>query len=274
MRHDRPWRRPGPRPLIMGILNVTPDSFSDGGRHDSVDRAVAHAERMLADGADIIDVGGESTRPGAAVVSFDEEARRTLPVIQRLRDITDVPISIDTSKPQLMREAVFAGATLVNDVNALRAEGAVNAVADLDADVCLMHRQGSAATMQDNPSYTDVVAEVLATLHARADVCRAAGIERGRLLLDPGFGFGKTTTHNLQLLSGLGQFAAAGYPVLVGLSRKSLLGDITGRSVDKRLAGSVSLATVAAIGGARVVRVHDVAETLDAMKIVAALQSV
>lgn len=255
----------------MGILNVTPDSFSDGGRHDSVRAAVAHAEAMVAAGADILDIGGESTRPDAAPVGLDEERRRTLPVIDALANRCAVPISIDTSKPELMREAVEAGAAIINDVNALQTEGALEAAAALDADVCLMHRQGLPQTMQINPRYDDVLVEVRDALLARVDTAMAAGIPRERLLIDPGFGFGKTPTHNLQLLHGLGEFVATGLPVLVGLSRKSLLGDITGRPVDERLAGSIALATLAATAGARVIRVHDVAATLDAVKVAAAL---
>ncbi len=225
-------------------------------------------------GAEIIDIGGESTRPNAQPVGLDEERRRTLPVIDALRARSAVAISIDTVKPQLMAEAVAAGATLVNDVNALQAPGAVEAVAPLAADVCLMHRRGTPQTMQVNPSYGDAVGEVLGELMGHVKRCAEGGISAERILLDPGFGFGKTSTHNLQLLKGLGEFVATGHPVLVGLSRKSLLGEVTGRPVDKRLAGSVALATLAAAKGARVVRVHDVAQTVDAMKIVAALTAV
>ena len=255
----------------MAILNVTPDSFSDGGRYDTTQRAVSHALAMVRDGADVIDIGGESTRPDASPVSLDEERRRTLPVIEALRAVSDVPISIDTSKPALMRDAVQAGATLVNDVNALLAEGAMETVASLATDVCLMHRQGTPKTMQRAPKYDDVVQDVRDHLLARVAACEGAGIESGRILIDPGFGFGKTSIHNLQLLRGLGEFAATGYPVLVGLSRKSLLKTLTDRPVDERLAGSLALATLAAAAGARVLRVHDVAATLDAMKVVAAL---
>ncbi len=268
---DRPWREAGDRPLVMGILNVTPDSFSDGGQHNTLDDALERALAMIAEGADVIDIGGESTRPNAQPVALDEELRRTVPVIKALRERSDVPVSIDTSKPEVMQAAVEAGASMINDVNALQAPDAVRVAARLSADVCLMHRQGNAATMQDNPVYKDVVSDVLHELQARVADCIDGGIERERLLLDPGFGFGKTTTHNLQLLRGLGQFVATSLPVLVGLSRKSLLQAITERPVEQRLAGSLALATMAAMQGARVIRVHDVAATVDAMKVVAAV---
>ena len=268
---DRPWREAGDRPLVMGILNVTPDSFSDGGQHNALDDALERALAMIAEGADVIDIGGESTRPNAQPVALDEELRRTVPVIKALRERSDVPVSIDTSKPEVMQAAVEAGASMINDVNALQAPDAVRVAARLSADVCLMHRQGNAATMQDNPVYEDVVSDVLHELQARVADCIDGGIERERLLLDPGFGFGKTTTHNLQLLRGLGQFVATSLPVLVGLSRKSLLQAITERPVEQRLAGSLALATMAAMQGARVIRVHDVAATVDAMKVVAAV---
>ncbi|MFK7887601.1 MAG: dihydropteroate synthase [Gammaproteobacteria bacterium] len=269
----RPWREAGARPLVMGILNVTPDSFSDGGQHHDTAAAVAGAHALIAAGADIIDIGGESTRPDAEPVDAQEEHKRTIPVIEALRESGDVPISIDTSKPEIMRAAVAAGADMINDVNALQAPGALEVAASLDADVCLMHRQGTATTMQHNPTYDDVVADVLRELNARVAACVDAGIARERLLLDPGFGFGKTTTHNLQLLRGLGEFVATSLPVLVGLSRKSLLQALTERPVDQRLAGSVTLATLAALQGARVIRVHDVAATVDAMKVVAAVMN-
>ncbi|MFK8015816.1 MAG: dihydropteroate synthase [Gammaproteobacteria bacterium] len=274
--NTRPWRTASlsTRPVVMGILNVTPDSFSDGGRYDTLERAVTHGLQMVEEGADVLDIGGESTRPGAASVSVDEELARTVPVIERLRAACDVPLSIDTSKPQVMRDAVGAGATLINDVNALQTDGALAAAASLDADVCLMHRQGTAATMQASPHYDDVVADVLAFLLARAAACEAAGIARAALMIDPGYGFGKTARHNLQLLQGLGEFVATGLPVLAGLSRKSLLQTVTGRNVDERLAGSVALATLAADRGARVLRVHDVAATVDAMNVVHAVHDV
>jgi len=260
------------RPLVMGILNVTPDSFSDGGQFDEHDAAVVQALRMVEEGADIIDIGGESTRPGATAVPVELELERTVPVIERLKSRSDVPLSIDSSKPQVMAAAVAAGAVLINDVNALQADGALATAAALDADVCLMHRQGTPRTMQAAPVYDDVVADVRAALLARVTACEEAGIERSRLLIDPGFGFGKTVGHNLQLLRGLGKFVATGLPVLVGLSRKSMLQAVTGRAVAQRLAGSVALAALAADRGARVVRVHDVAQTVDAMRVVQAMR--
>lgn len=260
------------RTLVMGILNVTPDSFSDGGQFHDCNAAVARALRLVEEGADIIDVGGESTRPGAQPVSIDVELKRTVPVIEQLKLRCNVPLSIDTSKPEVMEAAVAAGAVVINDVNALQAAGAIEVASRLDADICLMHRQGTPDTMQKAPCYDDVVVEVLEYLQCRVRACETAGIERSRLLIDPGFGFGKTVEHNLQLLRGLGQFVATGLPVLAGLSRKSMLQTVTGRAVGERLAGSVALATLAAQAGARVVRVHDVAQTVDAMKIVEAIR--
>ena len=252
-------------PCVMGILNVTPDSFSDGGDFFPRDKAVARALQMVDEGAAIIDVGGESTRPGAAAVGPDEELERVIPVIEALRDELTVPLSIDTRKPEVMRAAVAAGAGLVNDVNALQAEGAVAAVAKLGVPVCLMHMQGLPETMQDNPDYTDVVNEVGGFLQARAEACIAGGIANDRILLDPGFGFGKTTRHNLLLLQQLHRLAARGYPVLVSLSRKSLIGKVLGLPVDKRLYPGLSLAVLAAWQGARIVRTHDVRATSEAL---------
>lgn len=259
------------RPLVMGVLNVTPDSFSDGGRFASRDAALAHAERLIAEGADIVDIGGESTRPGAAEVSEAEELDRILPVIEALRDRSDIAISVDTSKPGVMRAAVAAGARLINDVRALTEEGALQAAAELDTDVCLMHMQGTPGSMQDSPHYEDVTAEVAAFLTARRDACLEAGIAAERIILDPGFGFGKTVEHNVELLRNLRQLRAIGQPLLVGLSRKSTLGALTGRPVSERLAASIAAAVLAALGGAAILRVHDVAETVDALKIVAAV---
>jgi len=250
----------------MGILNVTPDSFSDGGRFTAVDSALRQAERMLAEGADILDVGGESTRPGAAAVSLDEEMARVLPVIERIRAELDIPISIDTSKPELMREAVAAGAGMINDVNALNAPGAIAVVAEAEVPVCLMHMLGQPRTMQTAPQYEDVVADILGYLGRRVAECEVGGIARERLLLDPGFGFGKTLQHNLALLRDLGAFQVLGLPILVGISRKSMLGAVTGRAVDERLAAGVAAAVMAVERGAHIVRVHDVAETVDALK--------
>lgn len=254
------------RPAVMGILNVTPDSFSDGGFYFDRDRAVAHAARMVEEGADIIDVGGESTRPGAQPVSAEEEIERVVPVIERLARQLDVPISVDTSKAEVMRAAVAAGAGFINDVRALREPGALETAAALGVPVCLMHMQGEPRTMQDNPRYGDVVAEVRDFLAARCAAAEAAGIPRTRLLVDPGFGFGKTVEHNLELLRGLPALAALGVPVLVGLSRKSMIGKLLGLPVERRLHASVALALMAVHHGARVVRVHDVAPTVEAIR--------
>jgi dihydropteroate synthase len=258
------------RPVVMGVLNVTPDSFSDGGRFLDAQAAVAHAERMAADGAAIIDVGGESTRPGSAPVGEDEELRRVLPVIERLVATLGIPVSIDTQKPGVMRRAIAAGATCVNDVAALSAPGATEAVAGSDAAVCLMHMRGEPGTMQDAPRYDDVVGEVRAYLRSRVAACEAIGIARVRIAVDPGFGFGKSLEHNLALLAGLPALAADGLPVLAGLSRKRMIGALTGRDGGDRLAGSLAAAVVAAVKGARIIRAHDVRETVDALRVVAA----
>ena len=254
------------RPLVMGIVNVTPDSFSDGGHYISAADAMAHARQLIADGADILDIGGESTRPGAAIVSEQEELDRVLHVIEGLRD-TSVPISIDTYKPEVMRAALVAGASMVNDINALQAEGALAVVAATDAAVCLMHKQGAPQSMQQQPHYQDAVAEVSAFLRDRVAVAEAAGIARDRIVIDPGFGFGKTLEHNLALLRGLETFRTLGVQVLAGLSRKSMLGMITGSAVGDRMAASVAGALLAVQRGAYIVRVHDVRETVDALKI-------
>lgn len=255
------------RPRVMGILNVTPDSFSDGGRFLSPDAAEKQAERMIDEGADLLDIGGESTRPGAAAVALDDELARVVPIIERLYARFDVPISIDTNKPGVMRAAVAAGAGMINDVNALRAPGAIEAAAVSGVPVCLMHMQGEPRTMQDAPQYRDPVADILEYLEDRTVACEQGGIARRRLLLDPGFGFGKTLEHNLALLGGLDRFAATGLPILVGISRKSMLGQITGREVNDRVAGSIAAALIAVERGARIVRVHDVAATVDALKV-------
>jgi len=259
------------QPVVMGVLNVTPDSFSDGGRFLSVEAAVEQGARMADEGAAFIDVGGESTRPGAAAVDVDEEARRVLPVIERLRTLTSAVISVDTSKPQLMRSAAAAGAGLINDVRALRESGALDAALQSGCAVCLMHMQGEPRTMQLSPRYDDVVNEIRAFLAARTRACRDAGFAAERVVVDPGFGFGKTLEHNLQLLRRLPELVADGAPVLVGLSRKSMLGTLTHRQADERLAGSVALAVIAAQAGARIIRAHDVAATVDALKVVVAL---
>jgi dihydropteroate synthase len=260
------------RPRVMGVLNVTPDSFFDGGAHLDLAAAMRRADAMVAEGADIIDVGGESTRPGAAPVTAEDEIRRVVPLIAAIRARLPVPVSVDTSKPDVMRAAVAAGAGLINDVRALRLPGALETAAALGVPVCLMHMQGEPGTMQQGPRYMDVVAEVAGFLRGRMAACMAAGIPAGRLLLDPGFGFGKALTHNLALLAGLGDIAALGPPLLVGLSRKSMLGAITGRALGERLAGSLAAAVLAVERGAMLVRVHDVAETVDALAMVVALR--
>lgn len=258
------------RPLIMGVVNVTPDSFSDGGRFFSTERAVQHARELATQGADILDIGGESTRPGAAAVDAEEEAARVLPVLDAVRDLP-VPVSVDTRHPAVMRAALARGASMINDVEAMRAAGALEAVRDSGCAVCLMHMQGDPRTMQAAPAYGDVVAEVKAFLASRVAACTAAGVACERLLIDPGFGFGKASPHNLALLRGLPDLAGLGLPLLVGLSRKSLLGRITGRGVEERLAASVAAAVLAVERGAAVVRVHDVAATRDALLVWRAL---
>ncbi len=263
------------RPRLMGIVNVTPDSFSDGGTHADTEAAVAHALRLAAEGADILDVGGESTRPGAGEVPVDEELRRVIPVIERLAKETTLPISVDTSKPEVMRAAVAAGAGLVNDVYALRREGALEAVAELGVPACLMHMLGEPRGMQDDPRYDDVVAEVHGFLTQRIFACEMAGIPKKRLVIDPGFGFGKTTAHNLQLLAQLRRFTELGVPVLAGLSRKRSIGELTGHDdPGRRLHGSVAAALIAAQHGAMILRVHDVGPTLDALKVWRAVAAV
>jgi dihydropteroate synthase len=258
------------RPVVMGVLNVTPDSFSDGGRYVELPAALEHARRLVAEGAAIVDVGGESTRPGATPVNEDEELRRVVPVIERLAAELRIPISIDTRKPGVMRRSLAAGAAMVNDVAALAAPGALEAIAQSDAAVCLMHMQGEPGTMQAAPNYSDVVREVRDFLGARASACVAAGIARARIAVDPGFGFGKTLEHNLALLAGLPALAADGLPVLAGLSRKRMIGALTGRAEGDRMAGSLAAAVVAAMRGARIIRAHDVRETVDALAVVAA----
>jgi dihydropteroate synthase len=260
------------QPQVMGVLNVTPDSFSDGGAFLSTAAALERARRMVEEGAAIIDVGGESTRPGAQPVPLDEELRRVLPVIEALHGALPVPVSVDTRKPQVMRAAVAAGAGLINDVNALRAAGAAGAAADLGVPVCLMHMQGEPHSMQTAPRYTDVVAEVIGFLLDRARDCIAAGVARHRILLDPGFGFGKTAGHNLRLLHHLDRLTGRGFPVLVGLSRKSLIGQILGLPVDKRLYPGVALAVLAVWQGASIVRCHDVRETREAIRMCQAVR--
>lgn len=253
-------------PRVMGVLNVTPDSFSDGGRFVDVEAAISAAERMRAAGADIIDVGGESTRPGAAEVSADEEWHRVESVLRRLIE-RGALVSLDTSKPEVMRAGLELGVQMINDVYALRRPGALAAVAASNAAVCLMHMQGEPRSMQQAPHYTDVVSEIREFLAERLQVCRAAGIADDRLAIDPGFGFGKTLPHNLALLRRLSELQSLGVPMLAGLSRKSMLAGLTGRPVEARLAGSLALALAACEGGARIIRVHDVPETVDALKV-------
>jgi dihydropteroate synthase len=259
------------KPVVMGVLNVTPDSFSDGGRF--IDRAVAlsHARRLIEEGAAIIDIGGESTRPGATPAALDEELARVVPVIEALRRESPVFISVDTSKPQVMSAACEAGADIINDVRALMEPGALAAAASTGAGLCLMHMQGEPRTMQAAPEYDDVVAAVSSFLASRIAACRAAGIEDSRLTIDPGFGFGKRIVDNLVLLKHLRRLDGLGVPLAVGLSRKSMLATLTGRGVDDRTAGSVALAAIAVLNGARIVRAHDVAASVDAIRVAAAV---
>jgi dihydropteroate synthase len=265
------FKLPLGRPLVMGVVNVTPDSFYDGGRYGTPQAAIAQARRLAEEGADLLDVGGESSRPGAAPVTAEEELARILPVLEAIAGL-EVPVSVDTTKPEVMRTALAHGAAMVNDITALAAPGALELVATADAAVCLMHMQGSPRTMQAEPTYADVVVEVRDFLAARAAACLAAGIARDRIVVDPGFGFGKTVAHNLALLARLGEIAALGFPVLAGWSRKSSLGRITGRPADDRLAASVAAAMLAVQRGARIVRVHDVAATRDALAVLAAVE--
>jgi dihydropteroate synthase len=258
-------------PVVMGVVNVTPDSFSDGGRFFDARRAIEQGQRLVEEGAALLDIGGESTRPGAGPVSVDEELRRVIPVIEGLAGGSAV-LSIDTSKPEVMRAAAAAGVELINDVYALRLPGALEAAAESGCAVCLMHMQGEPRTMQKDPQYGDVVNEVKVFLEARVQSCRAAGIPDERIAIDPGFGFGKTVAHNAALLRGLGALTATNRPVLVGLSRKSMLGKILKREAGDRVYGSIALAVMAVLNGARIVRAHDVAATADALKTVVAMQ--
>jgi len=259
------------RPRVMGILNVTPDSFSDGGRFLHVEKAIEHALKLVADGADIIDVGGESTRPGARPVTAAEEIDRVVPVIESIRQVSQIPVSIDTSKPEVMRAATGAGATMINDVRALTCDGAMAVAADLQLPVCLMHMQGQPDSMQRNPNYSDVVEEVRTFLLNRAQACMSNGIPHDRIIIDPGFGFGKSVQHNIELLRHLDRLVDTGFAVLAGLSRKSMIGAMLDDPKRDRLAGSVTLALYAMRQGVHIVRVHDVAETVDALRIEAAL---
>ncbi len=257
--------------VVMGILNVTPDSFSDGGQFNQLENAVKHALQMQKQGAEVIDIGGESTRPGAIRVSLDEELQRVIPVIEKIRELSDVVISIDTSKPEVMRAAIKAGAGMVNDVNALQAKGALEICANYQVPVCLMHKQGDPQTMQENPQYVDIVDEIRQYLTVRASSCVKAGIYSENIIIDPGFGFGKTLENNLYLLKEMQQFCTLDYPVLVGLSRKSMFGMLLDRDVEQRLVASTSAAMIAYQKGARFFRVHDVAETCDALKLCEAI---
>ncbi len=259
------------RPLVMGIVNVTPDSFSDGNAHFQADEAIAHARLLVEEGADLLDIGGESTRPGAQAVPADEELRRILPVIEALRDC-GVPLSVDTCKPAVMRAVLAAGADMINDIGGFSAPGAVEAVADSGCALCLMHMRGEPRTMQDAPVYRDVVAEVHDYLDQGARRLRQAGIAAERIVLDPGFGFGKTAAHNYTLLRPLPQAVGQDYPSLLGLSRKSMIGAVTGRSASRRLGGSVAAALAGAMRGAHILRVHDVADTVDALRVWSAVE--
>ena len=253
----------------MGVVNVTPDSFSDGGRYLDPQATIAHGRRLIEEGADILDIGGESSRPGARPVAEDEELQRLLPVLKAMKD---VPVSVDTRRPSVMRALLSEGASMINDIDALSAPGALDAVADTDCAVCLMHKQGTPATMQHAPSYGEVVLEVRDYLSARISACRIAGIEKDRITIDPGFGFGKTVEHNFTLLKRLPELAALGVPVVAGWSRKSTLGAVTGQPVTERLAASLAAALLAVQHGAKILRVHDVRETRDALAVVQALE--
>lgn len=266
-RYDLPLAEDGSRPLVMGILNVTPDSFSDGGRFNLLESALGHAEQMMSDGVDIIDIGAESTRPGVRALPVEEELRRLLPVLYALRDCGK-PLSVDTRNPLVMREALMAGADMINDVNGFRSAQAVDAVAEADCGLCIMHMQNDPENMQLAPHYDDVIAEVSGFLRQAVDRLSTAGVARARICVDPGFGFGKNLEHNLHLFKNLRAMKEAlGLPMLVGVSRKSMIGQVTGRPVAERMAGSLAAALMAADRGADIIRVHDVAGTVDALKI-------
>ncbi|MGK5010427.1 dihydropteroate synthase [Janthinobacterium sp. MDB2-8] len=257
----------GTQALVMGILNITPDSFSDAGQYQHLEFALSRAEQMMLDGVDIIDIGGESSRPGAPPLPLQDELQRVMPVLYALRDCGK-PLSVDTYKPEVMREAILAGADMINDINAFRAPGAIEAVQDSDCALCIMHMQSVPQTMQDQPQYDDVVREVIDFLRQRIDTLTAAGIDRERLCVDPGFGFGKTVEQNYALLRATRQLRSElELPVLAGLSRKSMIGAVTGRPVEQRLAGSIAGALAAVAQGAEIIRAHDVAETVDALKV-------
>ena len=260
--------------VVMGILNVTPDSFSDGGQFNQLDNALRQALLMQEQGAEVIDIGGESTRPGATPVSVDEELERVIPVIEKIRQNSNVAISIDTSKPQVMQAAIDTGANMVNDVNALQADGAIDVCVRYQVPVCLMHKQGSPQTMQDKPQYVDVVEEIKQYLGERANACLEKGVTKENIIIDPGFGFGKTLENNLYLLKEMQQFCALDYPVLVGISRKSMFAALLDRDIEERLVASTSAVVISYQKGARFFRVHDVAETCDALKLCAAVEGV
>lgn len=271
-RFNYPLQGAGRRPRVMGILNVTPDSFSDGGNYQALEFALGHAEAMIEEGVDIIDIGGESTRPGSPPVSLEDELQRVMPVLYALRDLGPA-ISVDTYKPQVMREAIIAGVDMINDINGFRAPGAIDAVRDSDCALCIMHMQSDPQHMQLAPSYADVVDEVVAFLRERIDALLEAGIDPRRLCIDPGFGFGKTVEHNYALLKATGRLIEeTGMPLLAGLSRKSMIGAVTGKPVERRATGSVGGALAAVAQGAIIVRVHDVADTVDALKVWQAAQ--
>lgn len=256
------------QPQVMGILNVTPDSFSDGGKYHSLDNALTQANKMIAAGVTILDIGGESTRPGAPDVALEEELERVIPVIRAIREQHDVWISVDTSKAEVMRQAALAGADIINDVRALQEPGALEVAAEAGLPICLMHMQGQPRTMQANPHYDDLLKEVSEFLEERIAACEAVGITREQLILDPGFGFGKTLEHNYHMLANLEQFHQFGLPILAGMSRKSMLFKLLDKAPDECVAASISCATIAAMKGAQIIRVHDFEQTLDAMKIV------
>lgn len=259
------------RPHVMGIVNVTPDSFSDGGKYTSTQAAVSHALTLIAEGADILDIGGESTRPGAAPVPLDEELSRVIPVIEALKGVSTVPLSIDTYKPEVMRQAIAAGADMVNDVRALQEPSALDVVVNTNVGICLMHMQGNPQTMQTAPHYEDVVVEVEQFLADRLQACISHGIAKSRIILDPGFCFGKTREHNIRLIQQLEKLHSIGQPLLVGLSRKSVLGAIAGGDENQRLYASIAASVISAMKGAKIVRVHDVKATVDALKVVTAI---
>lgn len=258
-------------PQVMGILNVTPDSFSDGGKYTQFDYALEQVEQMIANGASIIDIGGESTRPGAEAVSDNDELARVIPVLKAIKQRFNIVVSIDTSKASVMRAAIDAGADMINDVRALQNDGCLTAIANSNIPVCLMHMQGIPKNMQNSPSYDHVINDIIVFFQQRIDTCISAGIARERLILDPGFGFGKTLEQNFYLLANLSKFNQLGLPLLVGLSRKSMIGNLLNREVEQRLAGSLATAIIAAQQGAHIIRVHDVQETVDALKVLKAV---